>query len=130
MYKEESKDQQKLEDFYLPFGGHLNPKNRWVVLSKRIPWDKLEADYADQFSSSGMGAPAKSFRMALGSLIIKEKLQISDAETVEQIQETPTCNTLLGWRVILMMSHHLIRRWLVTMLCIVARPYNPDGSLP
>jgi hypothetical protein len=96
MYKEESKVQQKLEDFYLPFGGHLNPKNRWVVLSKRIPWDKLEADYADQFSSSGMGAPAKSFRMALGSLIIKEKLQISDAETVEQIQETPYLQYFIG----------------------------------
>lgn len=96
MYKEESKEQQKLEDFYLPFGGHLNPKNRWVVLSNRIPWDKLEADYADQFSSSGMGAPAKPFRMALGSLIIKEKFQISDDETVEQIQETPYLQYFIG----------------------------------
>jgi hypothetical protein len=33
-----------------------------------------------------MGAPAKSFRMALGALIIKEKLGISDRETVEQIK--------------------------------------------
>ena len=36
-----------------------------------------------------MGAPAKSFRMALGALIIKEKLGISDRETVEQIRENP-----------------------------------------
>ena len=74
MYKEKSKDQQKFEDFYLPFGEHLNLKNRWIVLNKRIPRDKLEADYTDQFSSSGMGAPAKSFRMALKTLVIKEKL--------------------------------------------------------
>ncbi len=31
-----------------------------------------------------MGAPAKPFRMALGALIIKDKLGTSDSETVEQ----------------------------------------------
>ena len=36
-----------------------------------------------------MGAPAKPFRTALGALIIKEKLGISDRETVEQIKENP-----------------------------------------
>ena len=34
-------------------------------------------------------APAKSFRIALGALIIKEKLGISERETVEQIRENP-----------------------------------------
>ena len=42
-----------------------------------IPWDEFEAEYAQNFASE-MGAPAKSFRMALGALIIKEKLGISD----------------------------------------------------
>ena len=36
-----------------------------------------------------MGAPAKSFRMGLGALIIKEKLGISDRETVEHIRTNP-----------------------------------------
>ena len=36
-----------------------------------------------------MGVPAKSFRMALGALIIKEKLEISDRKTVEQIRDNP-----------------------------------------
>jgi hypothetical protein len=40
-------------------------------------------------SPSEKGAPAKSFRMALGALIIKEKLGVSDRETVEQIHENP-----------------------------------------
>jgi hypothetical protein len=35
-----------------------------------IPWDEFEAEYAQKFASE-MGAPAKSFRMALGALIIK-----------------------------------------------------------
>jgi transposase, IS5 family len=42
------------------------------------------------------GAPAKSFRMALGALIIKEKLLISDRETVEQIRENPYLQYLIG----------------------------------
>ncbi len=43
-----------------------------------------------------MGAPAKSFRMALGALIIKEKLGISDRETVEQIKENPYLQYFIG----------------------------------
>jgi len=43
-----------------------------------------------------MGAPGKSFRMALGALIIKEKLGTSDRETVEQIQENPYLQYFIG----------------------------------
>ena len=40
--------------------------------------------------------PALSFRMALGALIIKEKLSISDRETVEQIKENPYLQYFIG----------------------------------
>jgi hypothetical protein len=96
MYRQESPKQQSFEDFYLPFGGHLNPNNRWVRLAALIPWDEFEACYADQFAHSGQGAPAKPFRLALGALIIKEKLAITDEETVEQIRETPYLQFLIG----------------------------------
>ncbi len=43
-----------------------------------------------------MGAPAKSFRMALGALIIKEKLGISDRPRVEQIRENPYLQYFIG----------------------------------
>jgi len=43
-----------------------------------------------------MGAPAKPFRMALGALIIKEKLGTSDEETVEQLKENPYLQYFLG----------------------------------
>ena len=36
-----------------------------------------------------MGAPAKSGRIAFGTLMIKERLRVTDEETVEQIAETP-----------------------------------------
>ncbi len=40
--------------------------------------------------------PLASFRMALGALIIKEKLGISDIETVEQIRENPYLQYFIG----------------------------------
>lgn len=64
-------------------------------MAKLIPWSEFESEYASLFSSE-MGAPAKSFRMALGSLIIKEKLGTSDIETVEQIKENPYLQYFLG----------------------------------
>ncbi len=96
MYREESSQQLKLEDFYLPFGGHLSETNRWVILSKKIPWNELEKEYKKTLSDKDTGAPAKSLRQALGALIIKEKLQLSDREVVQQIQETPYLQYFIG----------------------------------
>ena len=95
MYKTTNKAQEKVENFGLPFGGELSQENRWVKLSKLVPWSDFEAEYASQFSSK-MGAPAKPFRMALGALIIKERLGTSDEETVEQIRENPYLQYFLG----------------------------------
>ncbi len=72
MYKQENKRQQEFEQFYLPFGGSLNPRNRWVLLAKLIPWEEFEEKYAEHFAENGMGAPAKSFRMALGAILIRK----------------------------------------------------------
>jgi len=47
--------------------------------------DEFENLYSEKLAGTGMGAPAKSIRVALGALIIKEKLKITDEEAVEQI---------------------------------------------
>ena len=96
MYRTETPDQLSFKDFYLPFGEGLNPKNRWIQLSKLIPWKEVENKYAEHFSAEGIGAPAKPFRVALGSLMIKEKLRITDEETVEQIRENPYLQYFIG----------------------------------
>lgn len=80
----------------LKFEGKLAPNNRWVIMSELIPWSEFEEEYAKNFSEIGIGAPAKSFRIALGSLIIKERLGVSDRETVEQIRENPYLQYFLG----------------------------------
>jgi hypothetical protein len=82
-------------EFELPFGGRLSSDNRWVKMAELIPWSEFEAEYAENFPTE-KGAPAKSFRMALGALIIKEKLGISDRETVEQIRENPYLQYFIG----------------------------------
>jgi transposase, IS5 family len=58
-------------------------------MANLIPWEEFEKEYAQNFSEE-MGAPAKPFRIALGALIIKERLGVSDRETVEQIKENPS----------------------------------------
>lgn len=96
MYRCISPGQLSFENFYLPFGGKLSGENRWVKLAQLIPWEVVETEYSQQFSSSE-GAPAKSCRVALGALIIKERLGTSDEETVEQIRENPYLQYFLGF---------------------------------
>ncbi|QPN67087.1 transposase [Synechococcus sp. CBW1006] len=86
MYRRHNNGQISIKEFHLPFGGTLDPENRWVQLEGLIPWDELEETYATQFSST-IGAPANSVRMAFGALYIKQKLGLTDEETVHQIRE-------------------------------------------
>ncbi len=88
MYRKVGQRDIAPENFELPFNGQLSPDNRWVVMASLIPWSEFEGESALLFSAQ-RGAPALNFRMALGALIIKEKLGISDRETVEQITENP-----------------------------------------
>ena len=95
MVRHEHRDQLSFKDFFLPFGGQLSGDNRWIKLSELIPWEELEVDYAAQFCK-GFGAPAKPFRMALGALIIKARLGLTDEELVEQIKENPYLQFFIG----------------------------------
>ena len=93
MYRKTEKSIDSCDNFELE--GRLSHNNRWVVMAKLIPWSEFEQEYASLFSEE-IGAPAKSFRIALGALIIKEKLGTSDIETVEQIKENPYLQYFLG----------------------------------
>jgi hypothetical protein len=75
MIRYTSSKQMTLEGFTLPFIGQLNPKNRWVKWSEVVPWDGL----------------------AIGALIVKRKLNLSDEETVMQIQENPYLQYFVGF---------------------------------
>lgn len=85
-----------VDDFFLPFGGRLNKDNRWVRLAEIIPWWKAEEKYAKSFKNSMKGEQALSVRVALGSLIIQQRLGLSDRETVNQIMENPYLQYFIG----------------------------------
>jgi hypothetical protein len=95
MYRKVGQGGTPPESFEFPHGGKLASDNRWVRMAQLIPWSEFEVEYAQNFADS-MGAPAKSFGMALGALIIKEKLGTSDRETVEQIRENPYLQYFIG----------------------------------
>ncbi len=95
MYRKADQSELTPENFEWPVSVKLLPDNRWVIMAELIPWSEFESEYAKNFSEK-MGAPAKPFRMALGALIIKETLGISDRETVEQIKETPYLQYFIG----------------------------------
>ncbi|MBD2609486.1 transposase [Scytonema hofmannii FACHB-248] len=80
MYRKQEQPAIPPENFELTNECKLSQDNRWVMMASLIPWSEFEEEYASKFNEE-MGAPAKSFRMALGALIIKEKLGISDNES-------------------------------------------------
>ncbi len=75
MYRYTETEQNTIEDFEIPVGFRLDENNRWVILSQLIPWKEFEQEYAAIFAQK-IGAPAKPSRMALGSLIIQQILNI------------------------------------------------------
>ena len=95
MYRKVPDNDRLPSNLEQPFEVKLCQDNRWVILAELILGYEFEQEYALNFSKE-MGAPAKPFRMALGALIIKEKLGISDRETVEQIKENPYLQYFIG----------------------------------
>jgi hypothetical protein len=86
MYRIHHNSQLSIEEFHVPFGGTLDSDNRWVLFSSLMSWETLEETYALQFNPT-TGAPAKPVRLAFGALFIKQRLGLTDEETVEQIRE-------------------------------------------
>ena len=60
MYEEKDR-RQRFETFYLPFGGHLDGSNRWVLLESIIPWNEVEEHYKSHFKKH-KGRKAKNVR--------------------------------------------------------------------
>jgi len=79
--------QLTFEGFETPFAKSLNPKNRWVVLAKLIPWDEICNLYLKHVGIITTGRPPINPRIVIGSVIIKHMCNLDDRETVEQIAE-------------------------------------------
>lgn len=95
MYYTEDKDQLVIEDFYMPFGGKLDPNNRWVRYAQIMPWEHIEEIYLRTMSTEA-GRKAFPARIAFGSLFIKEHENCTDEGCVTAIQENPYMQYFLG----------------------------------
>lgn len=95
MYDYISKNQQKIEEFKTDFELALDPKNRWIQLSSITPWDDLVREYIKSLNPK-YGTPGLNPRVAVGSLIVKHKLNLSDEEIVRTIQENIFIQYFLG----------------------------------
>ena len=91
-----SPNQLVLLGFETPFEQKLTRENRWVKLAHNIPWDRLVKYYDDLFPSKE-GRPAISGRVILGAVIIKHLGDLTDRETVAQIQENMFMQYFLGY---------------------------------
>ena len=96
MYKHDSRQIGFHDEPHLFGGLPLNESNRWVKLAGVIPWVRVETEYKKNFKVH-RGEQAKSARLALGCLIVKEQLQLSDRDTVEMIRENPYIQYFLGY---------------------------------
>ncbi len=70
MVRYESTRQLTIEEFKTPFQKGLSANNRWVKLSKLLPWDRFAEIYLEVMDKR-MGRPELSPRIVLGALIIK-----------------------------------------------------------
>src|SRR6056297_4342216 len=96
MYGDRNIDQEKLDGFVNTFNMELNPGNRWIRMSRLVPWKVFEEKYAKLFKNDGRRA--ETVREALGALLVQQLLNLTDRETVEIIQENPYIQYFLGYR--------------------------------
>ena len=96
MYRSRSGQQSFLEGARLFSGVKLDLDNEWVKLGEAIPWDEFEDEYAAAFNGAVTGYPAKSARMALGTLLIKERYRFSNEDVIKEIQMNPYLQHFIG----------------------------------
>lgn len=92
-----SPNQLEFVGFESPFTKNLDPNNRWVKLAKQIPWDKIANVYRKQLNNSITGADGINPRVAIGAICIKHMCDLSDRETVQQIQENVYMQYFIGY---------------------------------
>ena len=90
MYRRKEQQTDMFEDATLFGGVRLDPGNKWVGISKLVPWEIFEERYAERLINLHPGKTAKPARVAIALLIIKQRYTFSDQDTVEEIRENPT----------------------------------------
>ena len=97
MLKRKDPNQLELFEFEHPFEGELDSNNRWVKLAKILPWEKMIDIYAKSLSKD-RGRNGIDGRLAVGCMIIKHRLNISDREVINMLQENIYMQYFVGFK--------------------------------
>jgi len=95
MYR--GKDRKTLPLFpeLFPFGGQLDPDNRWLRIERLIPWEEIESRYSKYFSDRGR--PGSDCRLVIGLLLLKHMTVLSDDGIVALVTENPYMQVFCGF---------------------------------
>jgi len=94
MYRGKDRKTEPLFTELFPFGGKLDAENRWLKISRLIPWEKLESRYQGYFSDRGR--PALDGRLVIGILLLKHMTGFSDEGIVQMVTENPYMQAFCG----------------------------------
>ena len=95
MVKYTSERQLSIEEFKTPFQATLLADNKWITLSKIVPWDRFASAYMSMMNVD-FGRPGISPRIVLGALIIKHLEKLDDRGVIAAIQENIYMQYFIG----------------------------------
>ncbi len=93
-YRRKDRKTQNLFSELFPYGGKLENNNRWLKISKIMPWEELEQRYETYFADRGR--PGTDGRLAVGLFLLKHMSGKSDVEVVLELQENPYWQSFCG----------------------------------
>lgn len=95
--KPKTKPQNQASFLFQDLLEQLNPRAPLLELSRRIPWDVFEKEFADFYKEGGR--PAKPIRLMVGLLILRQMENLSDEKVVEVWVQNPYYQAFCGERV-------------------------------
>ena len=93
----QSLTQLTIAGFETPISQKLDPTNRWVILAMQIPWDQIAGVYLRQLRNYTTGAFSINHRVIFWAVIIKHIKNLSDEETILEIQENVYLQYFIGY---------------------------------
>ena len=91
-----SSRQQQGNFLYQDLLDQLNPKHPLLMLAKKIAWQFFEDEFKPLYSENGR--PAKSIRLMVGLLLLKQLENLSDERVVEAWVQNPYFQAFCGMR--------------------------------
>ena len=95
MYRRRDRQALPLFAELFPFGGKLDPDNRWMKIADLIPWDDIETRYSTHFSDKGR--PASDCRLVIGLLLLKHMTRFGDEAIIAFASESPYMQFFCGF---------------------------------